>query len=36
MNGNYADEGNLTTTKLKKNQEIEVIIPCNGAIVLVN
>ncbi|RVT80030.1 glycoside hydrolase family 97 protein [Flavobacterium sufflavum] len=36
----YADDaqlnGNLTTTKLKKNQEIEVTIPCNGAVVLVN
>lgn len=28
--------GKLTTTKLKKNQEIEVSIPCNGAVVLVN
>lgn len=36
----YADDaqlnGNLTTTRLKKNQEIEVTIPCNGAVVLVN
>ncbi|OYX82829.1 MAG: alpha-glucosidase, partial [Flavobacteriales bacterium 32-34-25] len=28
--------GKLSTTKLKKNQEIEVTIPCNGAVVLVN
>lgn len=36
----YADDaklkGNLTTVKLKKNQEIEVSIPCNGAVLLVN
>ena len=36
----YTDDaqlsGNVTTTKLKKNQEIEVTIPCNGAVVLVN
>ena len=36
----YSDDaqlkGKLTTTKLKKNQEIEVTIPCNGAVLLVN
>jgi hypothetical protein len=36
----YADDaqlnGNLTITKLKKNQEIEVTIPCNGAVLLMN
>ena len=36
----YSDDvqlnGKLSTIKLKKNQEIEVIIPCNGAVVLVN
>jgi hypothetical protein len=36
----YADDaqlkGTLTTTKQKKNQEIEVTIPCNGAVLLVN
>jgi len=36
----YTDDaqlnGKLSTTKLKKNQEIEVTIPCNGAVVLVN
>lgn len=36
----YADDaqlkGNLSTTKLKKNQEMELTIPCNGAVVLVN
>lgn len=36
----YSDDaqlnGKVTTTKLKKNQEIEVTIPCNGAVVFVN
>lgn len=36
----YSDDtqlnGKLTTVKLKKNQEMEVTIPCNGAVVLVN
>ncbi len=36
----YSDDaqlnGKVSTTKLKKNQEIEVTIPCNGAVVLVN
>ncbi len=36
----YADDtqlnGKVTIKKMKKNQEIEVIIPCNGAVVLVN
>jgi hypothetical protein len=36
----YADDaqlnGKVSITKLKKNQEMEVSIPCNGAVVLVN
>ena len=36
----YADDaqlnGSVNTIKLKKNQEIEVTIPCNGAVLLVN
>ncbi|MEO8254858.1 MAG: glycoside hydrolase family 97 catalytic domain-containing protein [Flavobacterium sp.] len=36
----YSDDaqlkGKLTTIKQKKNQEIEAIIPCNGAVLIVN